>query len=109
MASEITRVDIGSAELTLLVGKGEVAERVENVDAYVRLVDGSRWSATVISLPEIARIMERWRATGEYLGGRYFTCPDLVIVREGGIANIIDAFKEIMRTGGPEGILQRVE
>ncbi|MDY0812636.1 hypothetical protein, partial [Kitasatospora purpeofusca] len=65
---------------------GEQAETVENVDAEVTASDGTRWSATFMTLSEVARIMDRRTFTGESKGGQYFQCPDLVIVRSGGIS-----------------------
>lgn len=109
MDSRPLKIDLGSAELTLLLGEGDREDSLGNVDAVLTLADGSRWSATVLSLAEIAALMERWRETGEHLSGRYFVCPDLVIVREPGASNIAEVFSEIMRTGGPEGILLPIE
>jgi hypothetical protein len=109
MDSRQVKIALGLAELTLLLGVGDREDGVENVDAVLTLEDGSRWSATVLSLAEITALMERWRESGEYLSGRYFTCPDLVIVREAGVSNIAEVFSEILRTGGPEGILLPIE
>jgi hypothetical protein len=109
MDSRPLKIALGSAELTLLLGEGDREDSVENVDVVLTLEDGSRWSATVLSLAEITVLMERWRESGEHLSGRYFACPDLVIVREPGVATIAEVFGEILRTGGPEGILLPIE
>jgi hypothetical protein len=44
-------------------------------DGGVRhLPDGSRWSATILTLAEVDRLMSRWARTGESVGGNYFRC-----------------------------------
>jgi hypothetical protein len=95
--------------LTLLLGEDDVHDSVDNVDVVLVMGDGSRWSGTVISLRELELIMNRWSRTGENLAGQYFICPDLIVVRNGGVDAIADVFREILRTGGPMGILQRIE
>lgn len=79
------RVDITAGEALFRLGADDDPETVENVDVSVTLHDGTRWSATFLTLDEIGRILDRWRASGEGLGGAYFSCPDLIIVRNGGI------------------------
>jgi hypothetical protein len=49
--------------------------------------------------------MDRWAGTGENRSGQYFQCPDLVIVREGGISAMTLALEGIFVDGGPGGIL----
>jgi hypothetical protein len=92
-------------EAVFMLGAGELAETVENVDAEITASDGTRWSATFMTLSEIARVMDRWAGTGENRSGQYFQCPDLVIVREGGISAMTLALEGIFEDGGPGGIL----
>lgn len=68
-----------------LVGGGENPGEVDNVDVEVRYPDGSRWSATMVTLDEVDRIMHRWERTGECADGSYFVVPDGLIVREPGV------------------------
>lgn len=60
----------------------EDLESVDNVDVFVDLNDGSRWSATLITLAQVEILMRRWAASGESLGGRYFWSPGGLIVRD---------------------------
>ncbi|MFD9062770.1 hypothetical protein ACFVZ3_14770 [Kitasatospora purpeofusca] len=92
-------------EAVFMIGAGEHVEMVENVDAEIIASDGTRWSATFMTLSEVARVMDRWTGTGENKGGQYFQCPDLVIVRDGGISTMTLALEGIFETGGPGGIL----
>jgi hypothetical protein len=59
-----------------------------------------------MTLRAIEQVMDRWKETGECSGGAYFQCPDLVIIPEGGLAVMLDSFKGIIDSGGPEGVLQ---
>ncbi|MEU5685600.1 hypothetical protein [Streptomyces venezuelae] len=92
-----------------LLGADDRAEDVENADAELRLPDGTRWSATFMTLREIAAVMDRWKRTGEAAGGAFFQCPDLVVVPTGGVAAMTTAFRAIVDEGGPEGVLPRLE
>lgn len=94
---------------SFLPGAGEDLDAVCNVDAEVRLTDGSRWSATVFTVAEVERLMERWAQTGEAAGGRYFWCSDSLIVREPGIANMTEAISGVLDEGDFERIFQRLE
>ncbi|ATY11716.1 hypothetical protein CU254_15535 [Amycolatopsis sp. AA4] len=71
-----------------LVGGGEKPDEVDNVDVTVHYPDRSRWSATVLTLDEVDRVMRRWESTGECAGGSYFAVPDGLIVREPGVRNM---------------------
>ncbi len=79
------------------LGEGkEVSGLVE-----VRLTgDGSRWRATVFTLAEVERLMERWSRTDEALGGRYFWCSDGLIVRDPGIDNMALVLAGLLDSGG---------
>ncbi|MFJ4412253.1 hypothetical protein [Streptomyces sp. NPDC088910] len=94
---------------SFLPSAGEDLDAVCNVDVEVRLTDGSRWSATVFTVAEVQRLMERWAQTGEEAGGRYFWCSDGLIVREAGIANMTEAISGVLDEGDFEQILQRLE
>ena len=88
-----------------MLGADDRVETVENVDAEVTLPDGSRWSATLMTLLEIERIMMHWAESGENRSGAYFQCSDLVIVRTAGIPGMIQALEAVIENGGPQGIL----
>ncbi|WP_371792550.1 hypothetical protein OG285_27770 [Streptomyces sp. NBC_01471] len=100
------RVENPQFSALFMLGAEDDKETIENVDAELGLPDGTRWSATFMTLRAIGQVMSRWRDTGECSGGAYFQCPDLVIIPEGGLAAMLDSFKGIVESGGPEGVLQ---
>lgn len=87
----------------------DAPEAVENADGWVTLSDGTRWSVTFLTYAELGRILGRWAESGECLGGRYFTCPDLVLTRTPGVATMFAAVKDLVANGDHELALQRVE
>jgi hypothetical protein len=91
-----------------ILGGDDDPDTVENIDAVVTARDRTRWSVTFLTLGEISRIMDRWADTGEALGGHFFQCPDLVIVREGGLDAMVKALEGIFDEGGPGGTLPRL-
>ncbi|MFD4559578.1 hypothetical protein ACFWP5_35550 [Streptomyces sp. NPDC058469] len=90
------------------LGADDRPESVENIDAELRLLDGTRWSASFMTLGAIDTVMSRWRETGEYGGGVFFQCSDLVIVPKPGVAAMVEAFRAIV-TEGPQGALGRLQ
>ncbi|MEU8702628.1 hypothetical protein AB0C61_34225 [Streptomyces sp. NPDC048680] len=91
-----------------LLGADDARETVEDADAELRLPDGTRWSASFMTPGAIETVMHRWRETGEYGGGVFFQCSDLVIVPRGGVAAMVEAFRAIVAEG-PQGTLGRLE
>lgn len=108
-SSPLHVVETSQFKALFMLGADDRVETVENVDAEVTLPDGTRWSATIMTLLEIERIMMHWADTGENLGGAYFQCPDLVIVRTGGIPGMIKALEAVLESGGPQGILGNLD
>jgi hypothetical protein len=100
---------VGNATALFMIALGQRPEEASNLDLVLTLADGSRWSATVLTLAEIDSIWRRWEITGECFSGRYFNCPDLLLVKEAGIDNICEVLKDILATGGPEGTLVLLE
>jgi len=103
------RVRTDAFEASFLPGPGEDLSSVCNVDAVVRLVDGSRWSATVFTVAEVERLMDTWTRSGEALGGRYFWCSDGLIVREPGIESMTQVIAGLLDSGEFTQILQRLD
>lgn len=103
------RVRTQAFDASFLVSPDEDLDAVCNVDAEVRLVDGSRWSATVFTVAEVGRLMETWTRSGEALGGRYFWCSDGLIVREPGIDNMTHVIAGLLDSGEFAQILQRLD
>ncbi|MEV4412591.1 hypothetical protein [Catellatospora sp. NPDC049609] len=81
-----------------LLGKAD-PESVANVDAFVELTDGSSWALTIFSVDEVRRLLDKWRVSGECANGSYFWAVDQVIVPEGGIAGMVAAIRELVRSG----------
>ncbi|GHE36478.1 hypothetical protein GCM10018771_15920 [Streptomyces cellulosae] len=91
-----------------MLGTDDAPETVEDVDAELRLPDGTRWSASFMTLGAIETVMNRWRESAEYGGGVFFQCSDLVIVPKGGVAAMVEAFRAIVAEG-PQGTLGNLE
>ncbi|MEV7565694.1 hypothetical protein [Streptomyces tanashiensis] len=90
--------------------RASLLESVRNVDVEVRLtVDGSRWSATMFTLAEVERTMDRWSRTGEGMGGRYFWCFDGPIVRDPGIDSMTQVLAGLLDDGGFAQVLRRLD
>jgi hypothetical protein len=51
-----------------------------NVDVEVHFRDGRRYSCTVFTLKNIERLFVKFNESGEYLNGKYFYCPDMIVV-----------------------------
>jgi hypothetical protein len=92
-----------------LPGPDEDLDAVCNVDVEVRLVDGSRWSATVFTVAEVERLMEEWSRSGEALGGRYFWCSDGLIVRDPGIDSMAEVIRGLLDANEFGDVFQRLE
>ena len=108
-SSSLLSISTPHFEAIFMLGLEDLADTVENVDAEVRLTDGTRWSVTFLTLGEISRIMDRWGKTGENLNGWYFQCADLVIVKEAGVHAMVKALRGIIDAGGPDGVLVRLD
>ncbi|MEE1737025.1 hypothetical protein PUR49_11010 [Streptomyces sp. BE147] len=103
------RVRSDSFEASFLPSSGEDLDLVRNVDAEVRLTDGSRWSATVVTAAEVERLLESWRRSGEALGGRYFWVSDGLIVRDPGIDNMTQVIAGLIETDEFSSVFQRLD
>ncbi|OKI95095.1 hypothetical protein [Kitasatospora sp. CB01950] len=103
------RVRTDRFEASFLPSAGEDLGAVCNIDVEVRLADGSRWSATVFTVAEVQRLMEKWSRSGEALDGRYFWCSDGLIVRDPGIANMTQVITGLLDDGDFDQILQRLD
>lgn len=82
----------------LLVRGLEEDDSVANADVELINPDGARWSATVLTVPEIQRLMLRHRDTGECLGGAYFRVADLLILDEPSLSSLVAVVEELVRT-----------
>jgi len=95
-------------EAGFAIGSAEEIETVENVDVFVQFADGSKWTATVFTLAEVHRLMDRWAASGEALGGTYFWCWDGLIVRESGVAAMVGVLAGLVASDEARTVLRSV-
>lgn len=103
------RVRTARFQASFLPSAGEPLDAVCNIDVEVRLTaDESRWSATVFTLAEVARLMEKGSRTGEDLDGRYFWCSGGLIVRDPGVHNITQVLTDLLDCGDFTQVLQRL-
>ncbi|MEV1049750.1 hypothetical protein [Streptomyces sp. NPDC049887] len=103
------RVRTEHFEAAFLPNSGEDLESVDNIDVFVDLKDGSRWSATIITLGQVEAIMARSAESGEALGGRYFWCSDGLIVRDPGISNMTQVLTGLIESDEFTHVLHRLD
>ncbi|MFI1884394.1 hypothetical protein [Streptomyces jumonjinensis] len=101
------RVRVEGFEASFLPSDGEDLGEVCNVDVFVTLKDGSRWTATVFTVAEVERLMKLWAGTDEALGGRYFWVSDGLIVRDPGIDSMTGVIAGLIENGEFSEIFQR--
>jgi hypothetical protein len=104
----LLRVQLGDGAAVFMLGAEDEPGTVENVDVEVMAPDGSRWSATVMTLAEIGRIMDRWAVSGEGLGGRYFQCDDLLVVGAAGLPGMVEVLGRLLDSGDFREVLTRL-
>lgn len=102
------RVRRAGYEICFVPSDGEDLDDVCNIDMWVTLDDGDRWSGTVFTLDEVSRIMDRWRETGECLDGGYFWVWDGLIVREPGIPGMVGVIDHLVQTGEYTTVLRHL-
>ncbi|MFD3417403.1 hypothetical protein [Streptomyces decoyicus] len=103
------RVHTEHFEAAFLPNADEDLESVDNVDVFVDLKDGSRWSATMITPAQVEVIMARWAESGEAMGGRYFWCSDGLIVRDAGISSMTEVLVGLVENDEFTQVLQRLD
>ncbi len=82
--------------LRLLLDPDEPLDRVCDVDAFLEIPGKGTWAATIFSLDEVRRLMDRWRTTGENATGTYFVGVDNIIVRDPGVDSILTAVRDLV-------------
>jgi hypothetical protein len=102
------RIRMEDFQASFLSSDGEDLNEVCNVDVFVTLKDGSRWTATVFTVAEVERLMNLWAGTDEALGGRYFWVSDGLIVRDPGIDSMTGVIAGLIENGEFFEIFQRV-
>src|SRR4051812_17823747 len=71
----------------------DTVESVADVDPFVDLPDGVSWALTIFTVDEVARLLARWRETGEVANGSYFWVVDQLIVPGSGVAAMTAAIR----------------
>jgi hypothetical protein len=102
-------VETDDVVVQFMLGGSDALETVGNVDAHLYFADGSHRHATFFTLDAIKEVLERHARTGETGGGRYFWCSDQVIVPKPGIAAMMAAIDEMIRSGDIEFMCGRIE
>lgn len=104
-------VRLNDGATATFMGLDGPAEAVSNVDVEVTVdCDGSRWSATLLTLEEVSRLMTRWSETGEFLGGRIFPVgQDLVILRSAGLPFMVEVLEALVESGEFRDVLTRLD
>lgn len=82
---------------------------VDNADGSVTLEDGSKWAFTLLTYQELGRLLLRRRYTGENLDGKYFTCPDLLLMSNPGALEAFAAVCDLVKRGAHSSVFTRVE
>ena len=95
-SSPFVKFKILDAVAVFTLGADDDPATVENVDVQV-LADGSRWSATFLTLRELDVLMERWKESGESHAGAYLRVPDLIVIREPGLAAMVAVLEGMVR------------
>lgn len=93
-------ITVLGAEVTFTLGADDDPATVENADAVVIMPDGSRRSATFLTVAEVARILDRWSVSGEGRSGGYLRVPDLVVTREPGVPAMVAALEDLIGDPG---------
>jgi hypothetical protein len=86
-------------ELVIPNWTGMDPESAREADATIELPDGTRRYATFMHPSAITEVMSRHQESGESLGGRYFVCTNLVVIRDPGFATMADAVRDLIDTG----------
>ncbi|MER7222177.1 hypothetical protein [Streptomyces rubradiris] len=102
------RVRMEGFEASFLPSDGKDVDEVCNVDVFVTLENGSRWTATVFTVAEVERLMKLWAGTDEALGGRYFWVSDGLIVRDPGVDSMTGVIAGLIENGEFSEIFQPV-
>lgn len=88
------RVPITHGRVRIALG-GEDPDTVENTDGFIDLDDGTTRTFTVFTLAEVDRLMKKWEQSGESSSGAHLRVPDLIVLRAGGVGNIVTALDDL--------------
>lgn len=71
----------------------------DNTDVIVEFEDGTRWGATFFTYGNITKLVEKNKATGECLNGKYFWSSDMLLVDEISRKSIEEIIQHLIRQG----------
>lgn len=91
-------IDLGAGAHLVIRGVDEDGT-VRNADVELIDPESGRWSATVLTHQEVARLMDAWQSTGECQAGAFLRVPDLIVVRDAGTSAVVDVFTKMYRSG----------
>lgn len=69
-------------ELIIYSGIAGLDAESGNVDVEVRFPTGERYAANFFTLKNIAKLVERYKTTGENNGGKYFRGNNMIILEQ---------------------------
>lgn len=87
--------------------EGEWDKYNDNTDVVVEFNDSSRWVASFFTYNNISRHVEKNRATGECLNGKYFWASDMLLVDEISRERIEELVEHFIREGDFEAIFSK--
>jgi hypothetical protein len=89
-------------------GTGQWTPDDDIVDVFVELSDQTRWVATVCAYRHVETLRERWRQSGECLGGSYFWAANLILAADTTRASIEALVSDLLLNGEFEHALAPV-
>ncbi|UQX88698.1 hypothetical protein M6D93_01540 [Jatrophihabitans telluris] len=104
MGVESHSVGKHGVQVEFLLADGEDPDGVDNTDAVIKMPDGRRWGATLITVREVERILARWRSSGESAGGLYLRVPDLILMSGPGIEQMVAAIADLVENDQQFGL-----
>lgn len=79
----------------------------DNTDVEIT-VNGSKYIATFFTIENIKSLMEKYKSTGECLGGTYFWAADMIIVKDLSESTIHSTLDCMIKNGELEKSSQKI-
>lgn len=81
----------------------------DNIDVYVTLLDGQKYTATFFTLSNIRRILNRYKKSGECAFGKYFWASDMIIVENINPLTIREAIADLLKSEEFESAFMKLD
>jgi len=81
----------------------------DNIDVYVTLSDGRKFTATFFTLSNIKRILNRYKKSGECGYGQYFWASDMIIVENINPLTIRETIFDLIKSEELESAFMKIE